>query len=91
MFEIERMKQAISSRNGLARTNLFQVNLPLIVGGGIRSLEDAGNLLAAGAEKIAINTAAVNRTPLVRCHSLLIAARAASKYAAFDTINRPST
>lgn len=33
MFEIERMKQAISTRNGLARTNLFQVNLPLIVGG----------------------------------------------------------
>lgn len=33
MFEIERMKQAISSRNGLARTNLFKINLPLSVGG----------------------------------------------------------
>ena len=34
MFEIERLKQAISLRNGLARSNLFRIDLPLNVGGG---------------------------------------------------------
>ena len=37
-----------------------QVFIPLTVGGGIRSLEDIRRLLNAGADKISINTAAVN-------------------------------
>ncbi len=36
-----------------------QVFMPLTVGGGVRSLEDIRNLLKAGADKVAINTAAV--------------------------------
>ena len=39
-----------------------QVFAPLTVGGGVRSIEDAVRLLDAGADKIAINTAAI-RTP----------------------------
>jgi len=35
--------------------------LPLTVGGGVRSAEDAGALLEAGADKVAVNTAAVER------------------------------
>ena len=34
--------------------------MPLTVGGGIRTLEDIRNLLLAGADKVSINTAAVN-------------------------------
>lgn len=37
MFEIEKMKQAISARNGLARQNLFRIELPLRVGGVLLS------------------------------------------------------
>jgi imidazole glycerol-phosphate synthase subunit HisF len=33
--------------------------IPMTVGGGIRSVEDAGHLLRSGADKIAVNTAAV--------------------------------
>ena len=39
--------------------------IPITVGGGIRSLEDALNVLRVGADKIAINTAAVNRPELI--------------------------
>ncbi len=34
--------------------------MPLTVGGGVRGVEDIRNLLLAGADKVAINTAAVN-------------------------------
>jgi imidazole glycerol-phosphate synthase subunit HisF len=39
-----------------------QVFVPLTVGGGVRSIADAERLLLAGADKIAVNTAAI-RTP----------------------------
>jgi cyclase len=42
-----------------------QVFIPLTVGGGVRSLEDAKLLLRAGADKVAVNTAAVERPQLV--------------------------
>jgi cyclase len=45
----------------VART-AAQVFAPLTVGGGVRTVEDAERLLDAGADKIAINTAAI-RTP----------------------------
>ncbi|MFD0673670.1 imidazole glycerol phosphate synthase subunit HisF [Cohnella sp. GCM10027633] len=43
--------------------NLF---IPLTVGGGIRSIDDVKNLLRSGADKIAINTAAVRNPELIR-------------------------
>ena len=42
-----------------------QVFVPLTVGGGVRTLEDARMLLRAGAEKVGINSAAVARPGLV--------------------------
>ncbi|HEU4514201.1 MAG TPA: imidazole glycerol phosphate synthase subunit HisF [Nocardioidaceae bacterium] len=42
-----------------------QVFIPLTVGGGIRSVEDVDRLLRAGADKIAVNTAAISRPELV--------------------------
>ncbi len=43
-----------------------EVFIPLTVGGGIRAVEDVRRLLNAGADKVGINTAAVNRPDLVR-------------------------
>jgi len=40
--------------------------MPLTVGGGVRTLEDIRRLLASGADKVSINTAAVARRELVR-------------------------
>jgi cyclase len=42
-----------------------QVFIPLTVGGGIRRVEDIRRMLNAGADKVAINTAAVNNPQLV--------------------------
>lgn len=42
-----------------------QVFIPLTVGGGIRSVDDARRILHAGADKVSINTAAVRRPGLI--------------------------
>ncbi len=43
-----------------------EVFIPFTIGGGIRAVEDARRLLRVGADKTAINTAAVRRPELVR-------------------------
>ncbi len=43
-----------------------QVFIPLTVGGGIRKVEDVRRMLNAGADKVAINTAAVARPEFVK-------------------------
>jgi len=42
-----------------------QVFIPLSVGGGVRRVEDAERLLRAGADKVAVNSAAVDRPELL--------------------------
>ena len=42
-----------------------QVYIPFTVGGGIRTLEDARRMLRAGADKVSVNTAAVERPDLI--------------------------
>ncbi len=42
-----------------------EVFIPLCVGGGVSSVEDVDRLLRAGADKVAVNTAAIQRPELV--------------------------
>ena len=42
-----------------------QVFVPLTVGGGVRTVQDVARLLAAGADKVGVNTAAVARPELL--------------------------
>ena len=48
------------------RATAAQCFMPLTVGGGVRTLEDIRHLLLAGADKVAINTAAINDPAMVR-------------------------
>ena len=50
---------------GVVEAVATQVFIPLTVGGGVRSVEDVRRLLNAGADKVSINTAAVQRPQLV--------------------------
>ncbi|MGH9264617.1 MAG: imidazole glycerol phosphate synthase subunit HisF [Acidimicrobiales bacterium] len=49
----------------VARRTAETVFIPFTVGGGIRSVDDARALLRAGADKVGVNTAAVERPQLV--------------------------
>lgn len=49
----------------VVRRTAEQVFIPLTVGGGVRSVEDVDILLRAGADKVAINTAALERPEVI--------------------------
>ena len=64
-----------------------QISIPLTVGGGVKSVADAGALLDAGADKVGINTAAVADPEIItevaqrfgrQCTVLAVDAKAAS-------------
>ncbi len=61
--------QATDSSRGLLYETIGktaeQVFMPFCVGGGVRSVDDIRNLLRAGADKVAINTAAVENPGLI--------------------------
>lgn len=59
---------SLYNRNSLSeivRYTAERVFIPITVGGGIRSLDDVENALRCGADKVAINTAAVARPELM--------------------------
>jgi imidazoleglycerol phosphate synthase cyclase subunit len=60
---------SLYGRNSLTELIDFSTDnifVPVTVGGGIKSLEDAQKVLAAGADKIAINTAAIENKKLIK-------------------------
>ncbi|OGB20908.1 MAG: imidazole glycerol phosphate synthase subunit HisF [Burkholderiales bacterium RIFCSPLOWO2_02_FULL_57_36] len=59
---------SLYGRNNLSdiiRRAADNVYIPITVGGGIRTVDDARHLLRSGADKVAINTAAVGRPELI--------------------------
>lgn len=59
---------SLYGRNNLSdiiRRAADQVFIPITVGGGIRSVDDARHILRSGADKVAINTAAIARPGLI--------------------------
>jgi cyclase len=64
-----------------------RVFIPLTVGGGIRSIADAREILLSGADKVSVNTAAVRRPEVIRELSLEFGAQAV--VLAIDAKRRP--
>ena len=60
---------SLYGRNSLIdiiKTTAREIFIPLTVGGGLRNLDDIQTVLRAGADKVAINTAAVHHPELIR-------------------------
>jgi cyclase len=55
-----------NSLKNLISKAVEDVFIPITVGGGIRTVDDAREILRSGADKIAINTAAVNRPEIIK-------------------------
>lgn len=49
----------------MVRQTAEQVFIPLTVGGGVRTVEDVSKLLAVGADKVGVNSAAISRPELI--------------------------
>ena len=54
-----------NSLGALVQQTAHDVFVPMTVGGGIRSADDATSLLRSGADKVAVNTAAISRPALI--------------------------
>lgn len=66
-----------------------EISIPLTVGGGVRTVEDGGALLQAGADRVSVNTAAVEQPALLAGLSSRFGAQCA--VLALDAARAPSS
>ena len=66
MLDISASREGRATLMETVRRVARRLFIPLTVGGGVRVLDDAHRLLSAGADKVAINTAAVETPDVVR-------------------------
>jgi cyclase len=64
-LDITASHEGRASTYALVARTAERVMIPFSVGGGVRSVDDVRRMLAAGADKVSINTAAVERPALV--------------------------
>jgi len=84
LLDISATAEGRATRLDAVRRVAAAIAIPLAVGGGIASLDYAKQVLAAGASKVGVNTAAVRRPELVR--ELAEALGSARVVAAIDAV-----
>jgi imidazoleglycerol phosphate synthase cyclase subunit len=65
LLDVSATTEARGTQVETVRRVRHRLSIPLTVGGGVRTVEDAVRLLHAGADKVSLNTAAVERPELV--------------------------
>jgi len=55
-----------NSLNEIIEMTAREIFIPLTVGGGLRTIDDIRNILRAGADKVSLNTAAINNPDLIK-------------------------
>ncbi len=65
ILDISATEEARETSMEMVRRVAESIYIPLTVGGGVRSLEDFGRLIQSGADRVAINSAAVARPELL--------------------------
>lgn len=65
-LDVSASKEGRGTMLDVVRRTADQVFIPLTVGGGVRSADDVRELLRAGADKVSVNTAAMDRPELLR-------------------------
>jgi imidazole glycerol phosphate synthase glutamine amidotransferase subunit len=87
LLDVSATPEGRKTRTQTVREVREVLSIPLTVGGGVRSVADAGALLDAGADKVGVNTAAVERPAILT----EIAGRFGSQCAilALDAAQRP--
>ena len=64
-LDITASQQGRDTMKGVVRSVASVIDIPFTVGGGIKKLEDARDILLSGADKVSINTTAVKNPELV--------------------------
>ena len=65
ILDVGASHEARETQRETVRAVRRRIHIPLTVGGGVRSVDDARGLLAAGADKVSVNTAAVRDPSLL--------------------------
>ena len=65
-LDVSASKEGRGTMLEVVRRTADQVFIPLTVGGGVRCIDDVRKLLRAGADKVAVNSAAISRPELLR-------------------------
>ena len=65
ILDIGASAEARETQRETVRAVRQRIHIPLTVGGGVRTVDDARGLLAAGADKVSVNTAAVRDPSLL--------------------------
>ena len=66
ILDVGASHEARETQRETVRAVRRRIHIPLTVGGGVRSVDDARGLLAAGADKVSVNTAAVRDPSLLK-------------------------